>query len=132
MSFNHMHTYTCNNVTPLMCTYNLNINIIFTIGLQGRGSIPSRVIPKTQKMVLDASLLNTQHYKVWIKSKWNNPGKRVVPSPTPWCTSYRKGSLQVTLDNSRPNYLTYLYLYMYLPTSLHRQDVSQVQFLSGV
>ena len=24
------------------------------------GSIPSRVIPKTQKMVLDASLLNTQ------------------------------------------------------------------------
>ena len=26
-------------------------------------------IPKTQKMVLDASLLNTQHYKVWIKGK---------------------------------------------------------------
>ena len=25
------------------------------------GSIPGRVIPKTQKMVLDASLLNTQH-----------------------------------------------------------------------
>ena len=33
------------------------------------GSIPGRVIPKTQKMVLDASLLNTQHYKVRIKSK---------------------------------------------------------------
>ena len=31
------------------------------------GSIPDRVIPKTQKMVLDASLLNTQHYKVRIK-----------------------------------------------------------------
>ncbi len=28
------------------------------------GSIPGRVIPKTQKMVLDASLLNPQHYKV--------------------------------------------------------------------
>ena len=28
-----------------------------------RGSIPGRVIPKTQKMVLDATLLNTQHYK---------------------------------------------------------------------
>ena len=26
--------------------------------------IPGRVIPKTQKMVLDAALLNTQHYKV--------------------------------------------------------------------
>ena len=33
------------------------------------GSFPGRVIPKTQKMVLDASLLNTQHYKVWIKGK---------------------------------------------------------------
>ena len=33
------------------------------------GSIPGRVIPKTQKMVLDASLLNTQHYKVRFKGK---------------------------------------------------------------
>ena len=33
------------------------------------GSIPGRVIPKTQKMVLEASLLNTQHYKVRIKGK---------------------------------------------------------------
>ena len=28
-----------------------------------RGSIPGRVISKTKKMVLDPSLLNTQHYK---------------------------------------------------------------------
>ena len=27
------------------------------------GSIPGQVIPKTQKMVLDAALLNTYHYK---------------------------------------------------------------------
>ena len=33
------------------------------------GSIPGRVIPKTQKMVLDATLLNTQHYKIRIKGK---------------------------------------------------------------
>ncbi len=48
------------------------------IGLIGRmfangpgelGSIPGRVIPKTLKMVLDTSLLNTQQYKVRIKSK---------------------------------------------------------------
>ena len=32
-------------------------------------SIPGRVIPKTQKMALDDSLLNTRHYKVWIKGK---------------------------------------------------------------
>ena len=28
-----------------------------------------QVIPKTQKMVLDATLLDTQHYKVRIKGK---------------------------------------------------------------
>ena len=33
------------------------------------GSVPGWVIPKTQKMVLDATLLNTQHYKVRIKGK---------------------------------------------------------------
>ena len=52
------------------------------------GSTSCRVIPKTPKMVLGASLLNTQHYKAWIKIKWSNPGKGVVPSPTPWCSSY--------------------------------------------
>ena len=33
------------------------------------GSIPGRVILKSQKIVLDASLLNTQYYKVSIKGK---------------------------------------------------------------
>ena len=42
---------------------------VFTDGLGDRGSIPGRVIPKTQKMVLDAALLSTQHYKVRIKGK---------------------------------------------------------------
>ena len=42
---------------------------VFANGPGDRGSIPSQVIPKNQKMVLDASLLNTQHYKVHIKGK---------------------------------------------------------------
>ena len=33
------------------------------------GSIPGQVIPKTQKMRLDAALLSTQHNKVRIKGK---------------------------------------------------------------
>ena len=37
------------------------------------GSIPVRVIPMTSKMVLDAALLNTQQYKVRIKSKVEVP-----------------------------------------------------------
>ena len=42
---------------------------VFTESPGDRGSISGRVVPKTQKMVLDAALLNTQHYKVWIKGK---------------------------------------------------------------
>ena len=34
-----------------------------------QGSIQGRFIPKTLKMVLDPSLLNTQQYKVRIKGK---------------------------------------------------------------
>ena len=52
-------------------------------------------------MVLDASLLNTQHYKVRIKGKVEQSREGVAPSPTPWCSSYRKGSLRVTLDYGR-------------------------------
>ena len=33
------------------------------------GSIPGRVVPKSQKMVFDAVMLNNRHYKVWIKGK---------------------------------------------------------------
>ena len=78
---------------------------VFANGPGDLGSIPGRVIPKTQKMLLDASLLNTQHYKVRIKGKVEQSRERVAPSPTPWCCSYRKGSLRVTLDYGRQLYL---------------------------
>ena len=42
---------------------------VFANGAGDRVSIPGRFIPKTQKMVLDATLINTQHYKVVIKVK---------------------------------------------------------------
>ena len=42
---------------------------VFANDPEDQGSIPGRVIPKTQKMVLDAALLSTQHYKVRIKGK---------------------------------------------------------------
>ena len=41
----------------------------FTNGPGYRRSIPGRVIPKTQKMVLNAAYLNTQDYKVRINGK---------------------------------------------------------------
>ena len=42
---------------------------VFPNGLGDWGSISGQVIPKAQKMALDATLLNTQHYKVKIKGK---------------------------------------------------------------
>ena len=46
--------------------------------------------------------------------KWSNPGKGVAPSPTPWCSSYQKGSLWVTLEYGRQLYLlTYLYISLF-------------------
>ena len=86
---------------------------VFANGLGDLGSIPGRVIPKTQKMVLDASLLNTQHYKVRIKGKVEQSREGVAPSPTHCCSSYRKGSLRVTLDYGRQLYL-FANIYMIL------------------
>ena len=36
---------------------------VFANGLGDHGSIPGRAIPKTQKIVLGAALLDTQHYE---------------------------------------------------------------------
>ena len=52
------------------------------------GSIPGHVIPKTLKMLLDTSLLNTQQYKVRIKGKVEQSRERSSAAPTPGCNSY--------------------------------------------
>ena len=54
---------------------------VFANGPGDQGSIPGRVILKTQKMVLDATLLNTQHYKVRIKGKVEQSRERSSALP---------------------------------------------------
>ena len=61
---------------------------VFANGLGDGGSILGWVIPKTQKIIFDAALFNTQHYKVSIKGKVEQSREGVAPSPTPWCNSY--------------------------------------------
>ena len=68
-------------------------NRVFANVPQDQGSIPGRVIPKTQNIVLDASLLNTQHYKLRINGKGKQSRESSSTSPTAWCGSYWKGSL---------------------------------------
>ena len=81
---------------------------MFANGPGDWGSIPGRVIPKTKKIVLDASCLTLSiiRYGSWLK--WSNPGKGVEPSPTPWCSSYQKESLLVALDHGRQLYLLFI------------------------
>ena len=72
--------------TLIMCVY-----IYYRlIGLVGRvfanspgdlGLIPARVIPKTLKMVLDTSLLNTQQYKVRIEGNVEQSRERSSALP---------------------------------------------------
>ena len=55
-----------------MTIYSQSIGLmsrVFANSSGGWGSIPGRVIPKSQKMLLEVALLNTQHYKVMIKGK---------------------------------------------------------------
>ena len=52
----------------------------FANGPGDRGSNPGRVMPKTQNMVLDAALLNTQHYQERIKGK--------VEQSSEWSSSF--------------------------------------------
>ena len=57
--YTHTHTHR---------TVNLMSRVLAN-GPGGRGSIPGRVIPKAQKMVLDVALLSTQHNKVCVKGE---------------------------------------------------------------
>ena len=70
--------------------FDITSQVVLTIGLMGRvfangpgdlGSISGHVIPKTFKMVLDTSLLNTQQYKVRIKGKVEQSRERSSALP---------------------------------------------------
>ena len=49
-----------------------------------RGSIPGLVIPKTQKMIPEDALLNTQHYKIRNKCKVEQSGEWSSALPYTW------------------------------------------------
>ena len=54
---------------------------VFANGPDDLGSIPRRVTPKTLKMVLDTSLLNSQQYKVRIEGKVKQSRERSSALP---------------------------------------------------
>ena len=66
------------------CNFRIFIGLlgrVFANGPGDLGSILGRVIPKTLKMVLATSLLNTQQYKVRIKGKEEQSRERSSALP---------------------------------------------------
>ena len=76
----HLCIYTCVHLCGYIYMYDRPIYVwpgrVFTNGLGNRGSISGQIIPKIQKMVLDAILLNAQHYKVRIEGKGEQSRER--------------------------------------------------------
>ena len=81
----------------------------FANGLVHWGYIPGQAIPKTQKFVFEASLFNTQHYKVEIKGKVDQFRGKIAPLH--FCVvAIEKGGIRVILDYSEQLYFSnYLY-----------------------
>ena len=73
---------------------------------------------KLKKWYLMPPCLTLTIIRYRSRVKWSNQGNGVAPSLTPWCSSYWKGSLQVTFNYSQP----YIYIYIYILSS--RQTVS--------
>ena len=61
--------YVCMYVYMYITNYIGLMGRVFANGQVDRGSIVVQVIPKTQKIVLDAALLINQHYELGIKGK---------------------------------------------------------------
>ena len=85
---------------------------VFSNGSGKRGSIPGRVIPKTQKMVLDTSLLKTQYYKIRIKGKVEQSRKGAAP-PLHFCeVAIEKGDFRSPSATVTNFTFTYIQLYV--------------------
>ena len=100
MYISHIHIWLCNiiswkdgtdnnyikqiKINPYYIYLLLDIGIMVSVFANGPGdlgSIPGRGIPKTQKMVLDTTLLKTHHYKVMIKGKVEQSRERSSALP---------------------------------------------------
>ena len=87
---------------------------MFANGPENWDLIPVRVLPKTQRKVLDAALLNTQHYNVKIEGKDEQSRER---SSALSLTSMLWLLKKESSDCSRlrlPTLLTFTYLFTHI------------------
>ena len=95
------------------------VDRVFANGPGGWGSILGHVILKTlKKWYLIPLCFTLSNIRFVLRTKWSNPGKGVVPFPTPRCSSYLKGSLLVALNYGCQLYFTYYNLHLTLKLQL--------------
>ena len=92
---------------------------------------------RLKKWYLMPSCLTLSITRYRSRVKWSHTGKG-VPSPTPWCSSYWKGSVQVTLDYSQLGLMIILWyiniydnilinLSSHLVWWLHKKETNELQ-----
>ena len=92
------------SIYPILYQLSGQMGRVIINGPGDQGLIRRRVIPKTQKWCLIRPCLTLSIIGYVSRVKWRVPGNGVVPSPTPCCSKYWKGSLWVTLDYGRQLY----------------------------
>ena len=78
--------YLLENISTYKVVVLFTRNYMFAKGPGDWGSIPGRVIPKTQKWYLMPPCLAVSIIRYGSRVKWSNPGKGVVPFSTPRCS----------------------------------------------
>ena len=102
---------------------------VFGNGPGDRGSITGRVIPKTQKIELDASLLSTQHYDVRIKGKVEQSRIDLRLSLHLGVVGIEKGAFRS--PSTKVANFTFITYKSYLSLPPTRQDLTQSQNPEG-
>ena len=100
--FVYIYIYVC---IYCICTY---IYMYVYISPMARETCVQSQVESYQRLLkwyLMPPCLTLSFIRYGSRVKWRNPGKGVAPYPTPWCSSYRKGDLQVTLIYGCQHYL---------------------------
>ena len=84
---------------------------VFASGPGDRGSIPGRVIPKTQKWYLMPPCLILIIIRYGSRVKWSNTGTGVVSSPKLLSKKEAFGSPSTKIANFLLTYMIFLYKY---------------------
>ena len=85
--------------------------VVYTNSPGNLGSILGHVIPKTLKMVLDTSLINTQQYKVRIKGKVEQSRER--SSALPYSVEAIEKGAFWSLSTTLAKFTFYLYCFWF-------------------